>query len=59
LKKEAIPDYQRAGLIYADSFAKASAQGCAARLDGLGAKAEADAVRLKLTPKTRKSDLPQ
>jgi tetratricopeptide (TPR) repeat protein len=59
LKKEAIPDYQRAGLIHADSFAKASAQGCAGRLDGLGAKAEADAVRLKLTPKTRKSDLPQ
>ena len=59
LKKDAIPDYHRAGLIYADSFAKASAQECVARLDGLGAKAEADAVRLKLAPKTPKSDLPK
>jgi hypothetical protein len=32
---------------------------CVARLDWLGAKVEADAVRLKLTPKTRKSDLPK
>jgi tetratricopeptide (TPR) repeat protein len=59
LKKDAIPDYHRAGLIYADGFAKASAQECVARLDGLGAKAEADAVRLKLAPKTPKSDLPK
>jgi tetratricopeptide (TPR) repeat protein len=59
MKKEAIPDYQRAGLLYADSSAKASAQECVTRLDGLGAKAEADAVRLKLAPKTRKSDLPK
>jgi len=59
LKKEAIPDYHRAGLIYADSYAKASAQECVTRLDGLGAKSEADAVRLKLAPKTPKSDLPK
>ncbi|HTB12108.1 MAG TPA: tetratricopeptide repeat protein [Bryobacteraceae bacterium] len=58
LKKEAIPDYHRAGLIYADAFAKAAAQECVTRLDGLGAKTEADAVRLKLAPKTKKSDLP-
>ena len=59
MKKEAIPDYHRAGLIYADSSARQSAQECVARLDGLGAKAEADAVRLKLAPKARKSDLPK
>jgi tetratricopeptide (TPR) repeat protein len=58
LKKDAIPDYHRAGLIYADSSAKASAQECVTRLDGLGAKLEADAIRLKMAPKTRKSDLP-
>ena len=58
LKKDAVPDYHRAGMIYADSSAKASAQECVTRLDGLGAKAEADAVRLKMAPKTRKSDLP-
>jgi len=58
LKKDAVPDYHRAGMIYADSSAKASAQECVSRLDGLGAKAEADAVRLKMAPKTRKSDLP-
>jgi tetratricopeptide (TPR) repeat protein len=59
MKKEAILDYHRAGLIYADSFAKAPAQECVARLDSLGARAEADAVRLKLAPKTPKSDLPK
>jgi tetratricopeptide (TPR) repeat protein len=59
LKKEAIPDYHRAGMIYADSSARASAQECVARLDGLGAKAEADAVRLKMAPKTPKTDLPK
>jgi tetratricopeptide (TPR) repeat protein len=58
LKKDAVPDYHRAGMIYADSSARGSAQECVTRLDGLGAKAEADAVRLKMAPKTRKSDLP-
>jgi len=57
--KEAIPDYHRAGMIYADASVRAEAQECVTRLDGLGAKAEADAVRLKLAPKTRKSDLPK
>ena len=59
MKKEAVPDYHRAGLLYADAHAKASAQECVARLDGLGAKTEADAVRLKLAPKTPKTDLPK
>jgi tetratricopeptide (TPR) repeat protein len=59
LKKDAIPDYHRAGMIYADSSARASAQECVARLDGLGAKMEADAVRLKMAPKTPKTDLPK
>jgi tetratricopeptide (TPR) repeat protein len=58
-KKAAIPDYHRAGMIYADSSARAAAQECVARLDGLGAKAEADAVRLKMAPRTPKSDLPK
>jgi tetratricopeptide (TPR) repeat protein len=58
MKKEAIPDYHRAGLIYADGSAKALAQECVTHLDNLGAKAEADAVRLKLAPKTKKTDLP-
>jgi tetratricopeptide (TPR) repeat protein len=59
LKKQAVPDYHRAGMIYADSSARVSAQECVVRLDGLGARTEADAVRLKLAPKTRKSDLPK
>jgi tetratricopeptide (TPR) repeat protein len=59
LKKDAIPDYHRAGMLYADGSAKAEAQLCVTRLDTLGAKTEADAVRLKMAPKTRKSDLPQ
>jgi tetratricopeptide (TPR) repeat protein len=59
LKRDAVPDYQRAGLIYADGSARKSAEECVARLDGLGAKTEADAVRLKLAPKTPKSDLPK
>jgi hypothetical protein len=46
-------------MLYADSQAKASAQECVARLDTLGAKTEADAIRLKMAPKTKKSDLPQ
>ena len=58
MKKEAIPDYHRAGMLYADSSARASAQDCVTKLDNLGAKAEADAVRLKLAPKTKKTDLP-
>jgi tetratricopeptide (TPR) repeat protein len=57
-KNEAIPDYQRAGLLYADGFAKQEAQECIAHLDNLGAKAQADQIRLKLAPKTKKTDLP-
>ena len=48
-----------AALLYADASARAAAQECIERLDGLGAKAEADAVRLKLAPRTPKSDLPK
>lgn len=59
MKKDAVPDYHRAGMIYADTSARAQAQECVAKLDGLGAKAEADAVRLKMAPKTKKSDLPK
>jgi tetratricopeptide (TPR) repeat protein len=59
LKRDAVPDYRRAGMIYADGSARKSAEECVARLDGLGAKAEADAVRLKMAPKTPKSDLPK
>jgi tetratricopeptide (TPR) repeat protein len=59
LKRDAVPDYHRAGMIYADGSARKSAEECVARLDGLGAKTEADAVRLKLAPKTPKSDLPK
>jgi tetratricopeptide (TPR) repeat protein len=59
MKKEAIPDYQRAGLLYADRSARAQAQECVQKLDTLGAKNEADAVRLKMAPKTRKTDLPE
>jgi tetratricopeptide (TPR) repeat protein len=59
LKKEAIPDYHRAGTIYADLHDTAAAQECIARLNRLGAKAQAEAVRLILAPKTPKSDLPK
>ena len=58
-KNEAIADYQRAGLLYADSGMRPEGQECVARLDGLGAASEADTVRLKLAPRTRKSDLPR
>jgi tetratricopeptide (TPR) repeat protein len=57
-KKDAVADYQRAGLIYAESYARKPAQECAAHLDGLGAKTEADEVRRKMEPKKAKSDLP-
>ena len=59
MKREAIPDYHRAGMLYADGFAKAEAQQCVTRLDNLGAKTEADAIRLKMAPKTKKTDLPE
>ncbi|HYL97986.1 MAG TPA: hypothetical protein VEZ90_03450 [Blastocatellia bacterium] len=59
LKKEAVPDYHRAGLIFADGHAVDSARECSAHLDGLGARAEADAIRLLLAPKTPKTDLPK
>jgi len=49
-KKDAVADYQRAGLIYADGYDRKSAQECATHLEGLGARAEADAVRRKLEP---------
>jgi tetratricopeptide (TPR) repeat protein len=59
VKKDAILDYHRAGMLYADASARKPAEECVVRLDGLGATAEADAVRLKLAPKTPKSDLPK
>ena len=57
-KKDAVVDYQRAGLIYADSHDRKDAQECATHLDGLSAKNEADEVRRKMEPKKAKSDLP-
>ena len=57
-KKDAVADFQRAGLIYADGYNRKSAQECAAHLEGLGAGPEADAVRRKLEPRKAKSDLP-
>ena len=57
-KKDAVADFQRAGLIYADGYARKQALECAAHLEGLGAKAEADEVRRKMEPKKAKSDLP-
>jgi tetratricopeptide (TPR) repeat protein len=57
-KKDAVADYQRAGLIYAEGYDRKSAQECATHLEALGAKAEAVAVRAKLEPKKQKSDLP-
>ncbi|HLJ51289.1 MAG TPA: tetratricopeptide repeat protein [Bryobacteraceae bacterium] len=57
-KVEAIADYQRSGLIYADAHARQPAEECLTHLDALGAKAEADAVRRKMEPKKAKSDLP-
>ncbi len=57
-KKDAAGDYQRAGLIYAEGYDRKAAQECVARLDGIGARMEADEVRRKLEPKKAKSDLP-
>jgi tetratricopeptide (TPR) repeat protein len=57
-KKEAIADYERAGLVFADGYGRQSAQECVARLEHLGAKTEAAAIKRKLEPKKAKSDLP-
>jgi tetratricopeptide (TPR) repeat protein len=57
-KKDAVVDFHRAGLIYADGSARKAAQECATHLDGLGAKAEAEEVRHKMEPRKAKSDLP-
>ena len=57
-KKDAIADFGRAGMIYADGHDPKDAQECAAHLEALSAKAEADDVRRKLEPKRAKSDLP-
>src|SRR5215471_2613328 len=63
-KKDAVRDYYRAGMVYADSAvrdssAREQAQECVARLDGLGAKEQADSVRQQLIPKKPKTDLPK
>ena len=57
-KADAIVDLHRAGLIYADSYGRKSAEDCAVRLDSLGAHGEAADVRRKLEPRKAKSDLP-
>lgn len=59
IKKDAVRDYYRAGMLYADSSAREPAQECIARLDALGAKEQADTVRQQLVPKTPKTDLPK
>ena len=64
MKKDAVWDYYRAGMVYADSAARDSsareqAQECIVRLDGLGAKEQADSVRQQLIPKKPKSDFPK
>jgi len=58
-KKDAVRDYYRAGMPYADSSARERAQECVARLDALGAKEQADSVRQQLIPKPPKTDLPK
>ena len=57
-RKESVADFRRAGLIYADSYARKPAQDCATHLQALGARAEADEVRSKMEPRKPKSDLP-
>ena len=57
-RKDAVADYQRAGLIYADGHNRKSAQECAAHLEGLSARNEAAEILRKLEPKRVKSDLP-
>jgi tetratricopeptide (TPR) repeat protein len=57
-RKDAIADYQRAGLIYADGRDRKSAQECATHLEGLSARNEAAEVLHKLEPRKAKSDLP-
>ena len=57
-KNDAIADYRRSGLVYADAHSRKPAEDCAVRLEALGAKAEADAIRRQLEPKKQKSDLP-
>jgi tetratricopeptide (TPR) repeat protein len=57
-RKDAIADYQRAGLIYADGRDRKSAQECATHLEALSASNEAAEVLRKLEPRKAKSDLP-
>ena len=57
-RKDAVGDYRRAGLIYADGRDRKSAQECAARLEGLSARNEASEVLHRMEPKAIKSDLP-
>jgi len=57
-KKDAVVDFHRSGMIYADGYGRKSAQECIAHLDGLGAAAEADDIRRKMEPRKSKSDLP-
>jgi len=59
MKNDAVRDYYRAGMVYADSSAREPAEECIARLDGLGAKEQADTVRRQLIPKKPKTDLPK
>jgi len=59
MKKDAVRDYYRSGMLYADSSAREPAQECIVRLEGLGAKEQADTVRQQLIPKTPKTDLPK
>lgn len=58
-QKDAVRDYHRAGMLYADASVRDSAQECIVRLDALGATEQADDVRLMLVPKTPKTDLPK
>jgi tetratricopeptide (TPR) repeat protein len=57
-KDDAIADYQRSGLIYAEASAKKPAEECAVHLESLGAKSQAAVVRAKLEPKSRNPTFP-
>ena len=58
LKADAVADFSRAGLIYADGHAEKPARDCAERLRKLDAGAAAEAIEKRLKPKARGNELP-
>lgn len=59
MRADAISDFQRAGLVYAEGHAVKAARECAERLRKLDATTEASAIEKRLVPKPRGDALPE